>query len=89
MTCSFKSASRRPCKRPTFKSGKYLFLSSLYILIGFQFRLFVFFDNRIDDISLMPRRDLLAHKLPNFVRPIVGPGASRLACVPAAFRRER
>src|ERR1035437_6101219 len=51
----------------------------VHLLGSLQFALFVFFDHRINNVGLMPRTDLLADKVPNFGRALVGKGTGVVA----------
>jgi len=62
MTSSFSSLERRPCKRPSFSLGKTSRGEALVFFHGgFQLEL-RFFDDGIDDVSLMARGDFAAEK---------------------------
>ena len=54
------------------------FLAQLFVHFvgGFERVFFVLFDHGIDDVGLVSGGYLLAHKLPDFIRPVIGHAAS-------------
>ena len=72
----FQIAVEPAVQQADFQVGEGLVAEFLvHLECSLQFALLVFFDDGVDDVSLMSGGDLLAHEVPDFSRALVGDAA--------------